>query len=333
MNEELSPWYKYTLIALIAWMLPVLVLKFSGSLENLSFQSEAWKVLLPGVLNLLTFSILSGSIRMPLKYYVLGLLLPSFQWYFYPESGSYLPALFFIYLTFDHLQHRIGLGLILFLTAFLYPFTIALLPLVLLNASSSKVKNWFLSGSALSLILGFSISIAFPVLLFQDMNNTGVVLRELAWSFGLVFGLSLSIFIVLLGLHLKKWKPFLLKEDSRFDRKLLLYPLFTVLGSMLFEGNLSHFSDVHWLFLSVLPLLMVYCDAESRFSRMISSALYLFVVVGLFYRQMEWNPLLVMVFGGLLFSLFWSMNRTWLTLGILGTVWLFFFVELYFLLS
>jgi hypothetical protein len=333
MNEELSPWYKYSLIALIAWMLPVLFLKFSGSLENLSFQSEAWEVLLPGVLFLLTFSILSASIRLPLKYYVLGLLVPTFQWYFYPEAGSYLPALFFIYLTFDHLQHRFGLRLILFATALLYPFTIVLLPLLCLNAHAAKMKNWYVSSPILSLMLGFFMSLIFGPFFGKLACQEGISGGQLEWSFGLLLGISLSMFIVLFVVHLKRARQFFLEKESSSDRNLLLYPLFVVIGSGLDQGTVSNLFDSEWLLVSLFPLLMVYSDSESRVSRMFGSILFVLISGGLFYGEMDWTTLLALGLGGVLFSFLWSMNRSWLTTGLLGCIWIFFFARLYVLLN
>lgn len=333
MNEELSPWYKYSLIALIAWMLPVLFLKFSGSLENLSFQSEAWKVLLPGVLFLLTFSILSASIRLPLKYYLLGLLVPTFQWYFYPESGSYLPALYFIYLTFDHLQHRIGLRLILFLTAFLYPFTIALLPLLLLNAHADKMKNWYISLPILSLMLGFFMSLIIGPFFGKLACQEGISGGQLEWSFGLLLGISLSMFIVLSFVHLKRAGQFFLEKESSSDRNLLLYPLLVAIGSGLDHGTISNLFDSEWLLVSLFPLLMVYSDSENSVSKMFGSILFVLISLGMFYSEMDLAPLLALGVGGVLFSLFWPMNRRWLTMGLLGGIWIFFFVRLYVLVN
>ncbi len=317
MNEGLGPWYKYSLIAFIAWMLPVLFLKFSGTLEGLSFQGEAWEVLLPGILQLLAFSILSGCIRLPLKYFLLGLFVPVFQWYFYPEMGTYLPVLFYTYLICIEGQKWWGVRTVLFLTGLLYPFTIALLPLLFLNARAAQWKLWYLSSPVLSLMLGFLMSEILNVQFVQQTGQIGMFGSSLELSFGFLLGISLSMFVVLFFVYIMRGKQFFLAGSSHFDRDLLLYPLLIAIGASLSRGTVVDLFDIAWLMLSLFPLLMVYFDSETRYARMVSSFLFVLMSGGLFYADVEWFMLLAIGLSGVLYSFFWSLNRRWLTLGLL----------------
>lgn len=320
MNDALSHWYKYALLALIAVLVPLLILKAAGVLpsylaEMILNENDSWKRFIPLVALLLSLSYFGSELKLPLKYYLLSLIFPLAA-QLTPESALGLSAaLFLLVLVFDNKKHQIGSALAHTALGFLFSWSALLLPILLLNAALSKEQrtHYLTSSFALfggviwSLVIGFDVQQFIPTALQTPFSWRALFLER----FDVFFLLMLASILFLSFLFKRGQGAFLHKSES-FSRTALSFFLLPLMIAVFLQGN-GVFEATSLVLGPLIGLYFAYFDSEERWVKLLTSLLL--VVVGALCLSLETSSFMssAQVLAPVLLLPIWSINRTWLT--------------------
>ncbi|MDG1158515.1 MAG: hypothetical protein P8N19_03420 [Flavobacteriales bacterium] len=337
MNDALSHWYKYALLALISVLLPLLIFKAAGVLptylaEVALIEAGSWKRFFPLLVLLLSLSYFGNELKLPLKYYLLSLIFPLAAQLTPGSALGLSAALFLIALAFDYKKHQVGSALTHAALGFLFSWSALLLPVLLLNAALRKEERThyltssfgLVGGVVWALVLGFKIQQVIPTAP-EAMFSWRVLFLE---RFDVFFLLMLAIALFLSFLFKRGQGAFLHKSGS-FSRTALSFVLLLLLLAF-FLGGKSVVEAASLVLGPIIGLYFVYFDSEERGVKLVIFALIAFV--GLACLSLEEASLTrsaqVLVF--IFFLPLWMINRTWSTFLVLLTL---FGVKLFVLIA
>lgn len=329
MNDALSHWYKYALLALISVLLPLLVLKAVGVLptyvaEVVMSEEGSWKRFIPLLALLLSLSYFAKELQLPLKYYLLSLVFPLAAQLTTGSALGLSAALFLLVLAFDYKKHQVGSALAHAALGFLFSWSVLLLPVLLLNAALRKEERTHYLTSSFGLVIGFKIQQVIPSAP-EAMFSWRVLFLE---RFDVFFLLMLASALFLSFLF-KRGQGAFFHKSGGFSRTALSF-IVLLLMLAFFLGGRSVVEAASLVLGPLIGLYFVYLDSEVRWVKLVVFALTGFV--GLAFLSLEEASLTssaqVLVF---IFLLpLWSINRTWSTILVLLTL---FGVKLFVLIA
>lgn len=337
MNDALSHWYKYALLALISVLLPLLVLKAVGVLptyvaEVVMSEEGSWKRFIPLLALLLSLSYFGNELQLPLKYYLLSLIFPLAAQLTPGSALGLSAALFLLVLAFDYKKHQVGSALAHAALGFLFSWSVLLLPVLLLNAALRKEERThyltssfgLVGGVVWALVIGFKIQQVIPTAP-EAMFSWRVLVLE---RFDVFFLLMLATALFLSFLF-KRGQGAFLHKSGRFSRTALSFVILFLMLAF-FLGGRSIVEAASLVLGPLIGLYFVYFDSEERWVKLVIFALTGFV--GLACLSLEEASLTssaqVLVF---IFLLpLWMINRTWSTFLVLLTL---FGVKLFVLIA
>ena len=324
MNDALSHWYKYALLALISVLLPLLVLKAAGILptylaEVVMSEEGSWKRFIPLLALLLALSYFGKELQLPLKYYLLSLIFPLAA-QLRPDTALGLStALFLLVLVFDDKRHQIGSALAHAALGFLFSWSALLLPVLLLNAALSKEQRThyltssfgLVGGVVWALVIGFKIQEVIPSALEATISWQMLFLERFD-----VFFLLMLASALFLSFLFKRGEGAFLHRSGSFSRTALGFFLVPLMIAVFHGGN-GVFEATSLVLGPLIGLYFVYFDSEARWAKVFTSLL--FALVGALFLSWKASSFVEMaqVLVCILILPLWSINRTWSTAFVL----------------
>jgi len=327
MNDALSHWYKYALLALIAVLLPLLLLKAVAVLPNyvaevVMSEDGSWKRFIPLLVLLLALSYFAKELQLPLKYYLLSLIFPMAAQLTPGSALGLSAALFLLVLTFDYKKHQIGSALVHAALGFLFSWSALLLPILLLNAALSKEQRTHYLTSSCALVGGVVWALVIGFKIQQVVPSA----TEAVFSWRVLFLERFDVFFVLmlasalfLSFLFKRGQGAFLHKSGSISRTALSF-FFVPLMIALFLGGNGVFEATILVLGPLIGLYFVYFDSEGLVAKILTCLLLTIVAVLCWSLAAASSVDMVQVLVGILLLPLWSINRTWSTAFVLLTL-------------